>query len=40
MFMVRQTREPDLALMVELAKAEPPKALENINRCTSFPPSC
>jgi flagellar biosynthetic protein FliP len=31
MFMVRHTREPDLALMVELAKSEPPKALEDIN---------
>ena len=31
MFMVRQTREQDLALMVEIAKPEPPKALEDIN---------
>jgi flagellar biosynthetic protein FliP len=31
MFMVRHTREQDLALMVELAKAEPPKAVEHIN---------
>jgi flagellar biosynthesis protein FliP len=30
-FMVRQTREQDLALMVELAKAEPPKAVEDIS---------
>jgi flagellar biosynthetic protein FliP len=29
-FMVRHTREQDLALMVELAKAEPPGAIEQI----------
>jgi flagellar biosynthetic protein FliP len=29
-FMVRQTREPDLALMVELAKAEQPRQIEDI----------
>jgi flagellar biosynthetic protein FliP len=29
-FMVRQTREQDLALMVELARAEPPAAVEDI----------
>jgi flagellar biosynthesis protein FliP len=29
-FMLRQTREQDLALMVELAKAEPPKAAEEV----------
>jgi flagellar biosynthetic protein FliP len=29
-FMVRQTREQDLALMVELAKAEQPKTMEEI----------
>jgi flagellar biosynthetic protein FliP len=30
-FMVRQTREPDLALMVELAKAERPQAIDDIS---------
>ncbi len=30
-FMVRQTREQDLALMVELAKAESPKSMEDIS---------
>lgn len=30
-FMVRQTREQDLALMVELAKAEQPKSIEDIS---------
>lgn len=30
-FMVRQTREQDLALMVELSKAEPPRDLEDIS---------
>jgi flagellar biosynthetic protein FliP len=30
-FMVKHTREQDLALMVELAKAEPPTRLEDIN---------
>ena len=30
-FMVRYTREQDLALMVELGKAEPPKVLEDIS---------
>ena len=30
-FMVRQTRESDLSLMVELAGAKPPQSLEDIN---------
>lgn len=30
-FMVRQTREEDLALMVELSKAEQPKTIDDIN---------
>lgn len=30
-FMVRQTREQDLALMVELAKAEQPRTIDDIN---------
>jgi flagellar biosynthesis protein FliP len=30
-FMVRQTREQDLALMVELSKAEQPKTIDDIN---------
>jgi flagellar biosynthesis protein FliP len=30
-FMVRQTREQDLALMVELSKAEPPRTVEDIS---------
>jgi flagellar biosynthetic protein FliP len=30
-FMVRQTREQDLALMVELAKAEQPRTVDDIN---------
>jgi flagellar biosynthetic protein FliP len=30
-FMVRQTREPDLALMVELAKAEQPASMDDIS---------
>jgi flagellar biosynthetic protein FliP len=30
-FMVRQTREPDLALMVELARAEQPKQIDDIS---------
>ena len=30
-FMVRQTREQDLALMIELAKSEPPREIQEIN---------
>lgn len=36
-FMVRQTREQDLALMVELSKAEPPKTIEDINMIQLIP---
>ncbi|MRW94182.1 flagellar type III secretion system pore protein FliP [Duganella sp. FT80W] len=36
-FMVRQTREPDLALMVELAKAEQPKTMDDISMVQLIP---
>lgn len=36
-FMVRQTREPDLALMVELAKAEQPKTIDDISMVQLIP---
>jgi flagellar biosynthetic protein FliP len=36
-FMVRQTREQDLALMVELAKADEPKSMEEINMVQLIP---
>lgn len=36
-FMVRQTREQDLALMVELAKAEPPKSMDDISMVQLIP---
>lgn len=36
-FMVRQTREQDLALMVELSKAEQPKTIEDINMIQLIP---
>lgn len=36
-FMVRQTREPDLALMVELAKAEQPASIDDISMMQLIP---
>ena len=36
-FMVRQTREEDLALMVELSKAEQPKTIDDINMVQLIP---
>lgn len=36
-FMVRQTREADLALMVELAKADQPKTMEDISMLQLIP---
>lgn len=36
-FMVRQTREPDLALMVELSKAPIPKSMEDISNVQLIP---
>ncbi len=36
-FMVRQTREQDLALMVELAKAEQPKTIDDIGMLQLIP---
>jgi flagellar biosynthesis protein FliP len=36
-FMVRQTREQDLALMVELAKAEQPKTIDDIGMVQLIP---
>jgi len=36
-FMVHQTREQDLALMVELAKAPPPKEMDDINLIQLIP---
>lgn len=36
-FMVRQTREQDLALMVELSKAEQPKTMEDISLIQLIP---
>jgi flagellar biosynthetic protein FliP len=36
-FMVRQTREPDLALMVELAKAEQPATVDDISLVQLIP---
>jgi len=36
-FMVRQTREPDLALMVELAKAEQPATMDDISMVQLIP---
>ena len=36
-FMVRQTREQDLALMVELSKAEQPKTIKDINMIQLIP---
>ncbi|ATQ74331.1 flagellar biosynthetic protein FliP [Massilia violaceinigra] len=36
-FMVRQTREPDLALMVELAKAEQPRTMDDISMVQLIP---
>ncbi|CAN7566291.1 flagellar type III secretion system pore protein FliP [Acidovorax sp. LjRoot129] len=36
-FMVRQTREQDLALMVELSKAPPPKSMEEISNVQLIP---
>ncbi len=36
-FMVRQTREQDLALMVELSKSEAPKTIEDINLIQLIP---
>lgn len=36
-FMVRQTREADLALMVEVSKSDPPKTLDDINTLLLIP---
>lgn len=36
-FMVRQTREEDLALMVELSKANPPKTMDDISNVQLIP---
>jgi flagellar biosynthetic protein FliP len=36
-FMVRQTREQDLALMVELAKAEQPRSMDDIGMVQLIP---
>jgi len=36
-FMVRQTREQDLALMVELSKAPPPRSMEDIGNVQLIP---
>jgi flagellar biosynthetic protein FliP len=36
-FMVRQTREPDLALMVELARAEQPSTMDDISLVQLIP---
>jgi flagellar biosynthesis protein FliP len=36
-FMVRQTREQDLALMVELSKAKPPSSVEDIGNLQLIP---
>jgi flagellar biosynthetic protein FliP len=36
-FMVRQTREPDLALMVELAKADQPSSIDDISMVQLIP---
>ncbi len=36
-FMVRQTREQDLALMVELSKAEPPASMDDISNVQLIP---
>jgi flagellar biosynthetic protein FliP len=36
-FMVRQTREQDLALMVELARAEQPRTIDDINMVQLIP---
>lgn len=36
-FMVRQTREPDLALMVELSKAKPPQSMADISNVQLIP---
>ncbi|MBE7367183.1 flagellar type III secretion system pore protein FliP [Ramlibacter pallidus] len=36
-FMVRQTREQDLALMVELSKAKPPQSMEEISNVQLIP---
>jgi flagellar biosynthetic protein FliP len=36
-FMVRQTREQDLALMVELSKANPPQGMEDISNVQLVP---
>ena len=36
-FMVRQTREEDLALMVELSKAKPPRTIEDISNVQLVP---
>ena len=36
-FMVRQTREQDLALMVELSKAKPPQSVEEVSNVQLIP---
>ncbi|HVE53977.1 MAG TPA: flagellar biosynthetic protein FliP, partial [Ramlibacter sp.] len=36
-FMVRQTREQDLALMVELSKAQPPQTMDDVSNVQLVP---
>jgi flagellar biosynthetic protein FliP len=36
-FLVRQTREQDLALMVELSKAKPPQSMEEVSNVQLIP---
>jgi flagellar biosynthetic protein FliP len=36
-FMVRQTREQDLALLVEISRSEPPRALEDVSMVQLVP---
>lgn len=36
-FMIRQTREQDLALMVELSKAKPPQSVEDVSNVQLIP---
>jgi flagellar biosynthetic protein FliP len=36
-FMIRQTREEDLALMIEVSKSEPPKSIESISNVHLIP---
>jgi flagellar biosynthetic protein FliP len=36
-FMVRQTREPDLELMLELSKAKPPQSMDDVSNVQLIP---